>query len=169
METIERYGTDAQKAQWLEPLLCGEIRSAFLMTEPEVASSDATNIRCSITRDGDDYVIDSHKWWSSDAGDPRCKVYIVMGKTDPDAPKHAQQSMILVPADAAGVTVHRPLSVFGYGDAPHGHMEVTLDQVRMPAANILLGEDAVSRSRKGASGRAAFTTACASSDSQNTR
>ncbi|WP_250534228.1 acyl-CoA dehydrogenase family protein [Caballeronia sp. AZ10_KS36] len=140
METIERYGTDAQKAQWLEPLLRGDIRSAFLMTEPEVASSDATNIRCSITRDGDSYVIDGHKWWSSGAGDPRCKVFIVMGKTDPDAPKHAQQSMILVPADAEGITVHRPLNVFGYDDAPHGHMDITLDKVRVPAANILLGE-----------------------------
>ncbi|SAK39710.1 acyl-CoA dehydrogenase [Caballeronia calidae] len=140
METIERYGTDAQKAQWLEPLLRGEIRSAFLMTEPEVASSDATNIRCSIARDGDSYVIDGHKWWSSGAGDPRCKVYIVMGKTDPDAPKHAQQSMILVPADASGITVHRPLNVFGYDDAPHGHMDITLDTVRVPAANMLLGE-----------------------------
>ncbi|WP_321801214.1 acyl-CoA dehydrogenase family protein [Caballeronia sp. J97] len=139
METIERYGTDAQKAQWLEPLLRGEIRSAFLMTEPEVASSDATNIRCSIRRDGDNYVIDGHKWWSSGAGDPRCKVYIVMGKTDPDAPKHAQQSMILVPADASGITVHRPLNVFGYDDAPHGHMDVTLDNVRVLATNMLLG------------------------------
>jgi acyl-CoA dehydrogenase len=140
METIERYGTDAQKAQWLEPLLRGEIRSAFLMTEPEVASSDATNIRCSIARDGDSYVIDGHKWWSSGAGDPRCKVYIVMGKTDPDAPKHAQQSMIFVPSDAAGITVHRPLNVFGYDDAPHGHMEITLERVRVPASNMLLGE-----------------------------
>lgn len=140
METIERYGTDAQKAQWLEPLLRGEIRSAFLMTEPEVASSDATNIRCSIVRDGDSYVIDGHKWWSSGAGDPRCKVYIVMGKTDTQAPKHAQQSMILVPSDASGITVHRPLSVFGYDDAPHGHMDITLDNVRVPAANMLLGE-----------------------------
>ncbi|AQG99103.1 acyl-CoA dehydrogenase [Burkholderia sp. KK1] len=140
METIERYGTDAQKAQWLEPLLRGEIRSAFLMTEPEVASSDATNIRCSITRDGDSYVIDGHKWWSSGAGDPRCKVYIVMGKTDTQAPKHAQQSMIFVPADAPGITVHRPLNVFGYDDAPHGHMDITLHNVRVPAANLLLGE-----------------------------
>jgi acyl-CoA dehydrogenase len=140
METLERYGSDAQKAAWLEPLLRGEIRSAFLMTEPEVASSDATNIRCSIVRDGDSYVIDGHKWWSSGAGDPRCKVYIVMGKTDPDAPKHAQQSMILVPADASGVTVHRPLNVFGYDDAPHGHMDITLEHVRVPAANMLLGE-----------------------------
>ncbi|SAL51301.1 acyl-CoA dehydrogenase family protein [Caballeronia humi] len=140
METIERYGSDEQKQQWLEPLLRGEIRSAFLMTEPEVASSDATNIQCSITRDGDSYVIDGHKWWSSGAGDPRCKVYIVMGKTDPEAPKHQQQSMILVPADASGITVHRPLSVFGYDDAPHGHMDIALQNVRVPASNILLGE-----------------------------
>ena len=139
METIERYGTDAHKAQWLEPLLRGEIRSAFLMTEPEVASSDATNIRCSIVRDGDSYVIDGHKWWSSGAGDPRCKVYIVMGKTDPQAPRHTQQSMILVPADATGITVHRPLNVFGYDDAPHGHMDITLDNVRVPSTNMLLG------------------------------
>jgi acyl-CoA dehydrogenase len=140
METIERYGSDQHKQQWLEPLLQGEIRSAFLMTEPDVASSDATNIQCSIVRDGDSYVIDGRKWWSSGAGDPRCKVYIVMGKTDPDAPKHQQQSMILVPADAAGITVHRPLSVFGYDDAPHGHMDITLDNVRVPVSNVLLGE-----------------------------
>jgi acyl-CoA dehydrogenase len=140
METIERYGSDQQKQQWLEPLLQGEIRSAFLMTEPDVASSDATNIQCSIVRDGDSYVINGHKWWSSGAGDPRCKVYIVMGKTDPEAPKHQQQSMILVPADATGITVHRPLSVFGYDDAPHGHMDITLENVRVPVSNMLLGE-----------------------------
>jgi len=140
METIERYGSEQQKLQWLEPLLQGEIRSAFLMTEPDVASSDATNIQCSIVRDGDSYVINGHKWWSSGAGDPRCKVYIVMGKTDPDAPKHQQQSMILVPADATGITVHRPLSVFGYDDAPHGHMDITLEDVRVPVSNMLLGE-----------------------------
>ena len=140
METIERYGSEQQKLQWLEPLLQGEIRSAFLMTEPDVASSDATNVQCSIVRDGDSYVINGHKWWSSGAGDPRCKVYIVMGKTDPDAPKHQQQSMILVPADATGITVHRPLPVFGYDDAPHGHMDITLENVSVPASNILLGE-----------------------------
>ncbi len=140
METIERYGTEEQKRQWLEPLLAGEIRSAFLMTEPDVASSDATNVRTRIERDGDDYVINGRKWWSSGAGDPRCKLYIVMGKTDPDASKHAQQSMILVPADTPGITVHRPLNVFGYDDAPHGHMEISLDNVRVPASSVLLGE-----------------------------
>ena len=139
METIERYGTEDHKRAWLKPLLAGEIRSAFLMTEPDVASSDATNIRTRIERDGDDYVINGNKWWSSGAGDPRCKIYIVMGKTDPDAPKHAQQSMILVPADTPGITVQRPLNVFGYDDAPHGHMEITLENVRVTAANILLG------------------------------
>ena len=140
METIERYGTEAQKDQWLEPLLRGEIRSAFLMTEPEVASSDATNVQCRIERDGDDYVINGRKWWSSGAGDPRCAVYIVMGKTDPEAGRHQQQSMILVPSNAPGVQVVRPLSVFGYDDAPHGHMEVVLNNVRVPGSNLLLGE-----------------------------
>lgn len=140
METLERYATDAQKTQWLEPLLRGEIRSAFLMTEPDVASSDATNVQCRIRREGDDYVVNGRKWWSTGAGDPRCALYIVMGKTDPDAPKHAQQSMILIPADAKGVSRVRPLSVFGYDDAPHGHMEIVLDDVRVPASNLLLGE-----------------------------
>jgi len=140
METIERYGTEAQKDMWLEPLLKGTIRSAFLMTEPEVASSDATNIQCSIQKDGDEYIINGRKWWSSGAGDPRCAIYIVMGKTDPDAPRHTQQSMILVPANTPGIRVVRPLSIFGYDDAPHGHMEVILDHVRVPASNILLGE-----------------------------
>ncbi|WP_321929797.1 acyl-CoA dehydrogenase [Paraburkholderia guartelaensis] len=140
METIERYGSEAHKQQWLAPLLAGQIRSAFLMTEPDVASSDATNIQTRIERDGDDYVINGTKWWSSGAGDPRCAIYILMGKTDPDAPRHAQQSMILVPSDTAGITVRRPLTVFGYDDAPHGHMEITLENVRVPASNILLGE-----------------------------
>ncbi|MDR7333479.1 acyl-CoA dehydrogenase family protein [Roseateles asaccharophilus] len=140
METLERYASEALKDKWLEPLLAGEIRSAFLMTEPAVASSDATNIECRIERDGDDYVINGRKWWSSGAGDPRCAVYIVMGKTDAEAGRHEQQSMIVVPADAPGITVLRPLTVFGYDDAPHGHMEVELKNVRVPAANILLGE-----------------------------
>jgi acyl-CoA dehydrogenase len=140
METFERYGTAAQKEQWLEPLLDGQIRSAFLMTEPAVASSDATNIQCSIRREGDEYVINGRKWYSSGAGSPRCKIYIVMGKTDPDAARHAQQSMVLVPRDTPGVSVLRPLSVFGYDDAPHGHMEVVLENVRVPLGNILLGE-----------------------------
>ena len=140
METIERYGTEANKDEWLEPLLKGEIRSAFLMTEPAVASSDATNIECSMRREGDEYVINGRKWWSSGAGDPRCAVYIVMGKTDPEAPRHSQQSMILVPSNAKGVKVHRPLTVFGWDDAPHGHMEVELKDVRVPAGNLLMGE-----------------------------
>lgn len=140
METIERYGSEAHKDRWLEPLLAGEIRSAFLMTEPAVASSDATNIECSIRRDGDEYVINGRKWWSSGANDPRCKLYIVMGKTNPEAHRHQQQSMILVPADAQGVKVLRHLPVFGYDDAPHGHAEVDLVNVRVPASNILLGE-----------------------------
>ncbi len=140
METIERYGTEAHKTRWLEPLLRGEIRSAFLMTEPDVASSDATNIQCRIEKKGDEYVINGRKWWSSGGGDPRCKLYILMGRTNPDAPAHSQQSMILVPSDAPGVKVVRPLSVFGYDDAPHGHMEIHLKDVRVPASNILLGE-----------------------------
>jgi acyl-CoA dehydrogenase len=140
METIERYGTEAQKDRWLEPLLAGDIRSAFLMTEPAVASSDATNIQCSIRRDGDEYVINGRKWFSSGAGDPRCALYIVMGKTDPDADVHHQQSMILVPSNTQGIEVLRPLTVFGYDDAPHGHMEVALRDVRVPADNLLLGE-----------------------------
>ncbi len=140
METIERYGSEAQKDRWLEPLLRGEIRSAFLMTEPAVASSDATNIQCRIRREGGEYVIDGVKWWSSGAGDPRCQVYVLMGKTNPDNPRHSQQSMVLVPADAPGITVRRFLPVFGYDDAPHGHMEIELRGVRVPVENILLGE-----------------------------
>lgn len=140
MEVLARYGTPEQQKQWMEPLLAGKIRSAFLMTEPDVASSDATNIQCKIERDGDEYVINGRKWWSSGAGDPRCAIYIVMGKSDPGADKYRQQSMILVPADAKGVTVKRHLPVFGYDDAPHGHMEVELKDVRIPASNMLLGE-----------------------------
>jgi len=140
METIERYGTEAQKDEWLEPLLAGKIRSAFLMTEPAVASSDATNIECSIRREGNEYVIKGRKWWSSGAPDHRCKIYIVMGKTNLDASRHQQQSMVLVPADTKGVTQLRHLTVFGYDDAPHGHAEVDLDNVRVPVSNVLLGE-----------------------------
>jgi acyl-CoA dehydrogenase len=140
MEVFAQYGTPEQQAKWLTPLLAGEIRSAFAMTEPAVASSDATNIETRIERDGDDYVINGRKWWISGAGDPRCKIYIVMGKTDPSAATHAQQSMILVPSDTPGVTVVRPLPVFGYDDAPHGHCEIVFDNVRVPKENILLGE-----------------------------
>jgi acyl-CoA dehydrogenase len=140
METLERYASEEIKDQWLEPLLRGEIRSAFLMTEPAVASSDATNIQCSIKREGNEYVINGVKWWSSGAGDPRCAVYIVMGKTDPEAPRHSQQSMIVVPANTPGIKILRPLTVFGYDDAPHGHMEVELKNVRVPVGNLMLGE-----------------------------
>ena len=140
MEALERYGTPAQKAQWLEPLLAGTIRSAFCMTEPDVASSDATNIESSIVRDGDHYVVNGRKWWSSGAGDPRCRIFIVMGKSDPNAARHAQQSMLLVPRDTPGVKIVRHLPVFGYDDAPHGHMAVDFENVRVPQSNILLGE-----------------------------
>ena len=140
MEVLVRYGTPAQQERWLKPLLAGEIRSCFAMTEPAVASSDATNIECRIRRDGDHYVIDGRKWWTSGAMDPRCAIAIVMGKTDPEASKHLQQSMILVPMNTPGVEVVRPLTVFGYDDAPHGHAEVVFRGVRVPAENILLGE-----------------------------
>ena len=140
MEVLARYGTHEQQQQWLVPLSKGEMRSAFLMTEPAVASSDATNIETSIRREGDEYVINGRKWWSSGVGDPRCKIAIVMGKTDTSAPKHLQQSQILVPLDAPGITKIRPLHVFGYDDAPHGHFEVLLENVRVPASNIILGE-----------------------------
>jgi len=140
MEVLHRYGTREQKEQWLASLMRGEIRSAFLMTEPGVASSDATNIECSIVRDGDEYVINGRKWWSSGAGDPRCKLAILMGKTDPSAQAHRQQSMILMPMDAEGIAIERALTVYGYDDAPHGHMEIALNKVRVPTTNLLLGE-----------------------------
>jgi acyl-CoA dehydrogenase len=140
MEVLRQYGSAAQKARWLRPLLAGEIRSAFLMTEPDVASSDATNIQTSIRRDGDSYVINGRKWWSSGVGDPRCKISILMGKTDPEGAKHAQQSQILVPTDAPGFEIVRMLPVFGYDDAPHGHAEVVLRDVRVPVENLILGE-----------------------------
>ncbi len=140
MEVLIRYGSREQKRKWLRPLMDGEIRSAFLMTEPAVASSDATNVETRIQRDGDHYVINGRKWWSSGVGDPRCKVAILMGKTDPDAARHQQQSQILVPLDSPGVTVEKMLSVFGYDDAPHGHAQVLLENVRVPASNLVLGE-----------------------------
>jgi acyl-CoA dehydrogenase len=140
MEVLARYGTQEQKDRWLKPLLAGEIRSCFSMTEPAVASSDATNIEASIVRHGDHYVLNGRKWWSSGGGDPRCKISIFMGKTDPTAQRHKQQSMILVPMDAPGITIDRMLTVFGYDHAPHGHAEITFKNVRVPASNMLLGE-----------------------------
>ncbi len=140
MEVLERYGTEAHKERWLKPLLAGEIRSAFLMTEPNVASSDATNIETRIRRDGDSWVISGRKWWSSGVGDPRCKIFIVMGKSSPDADVHHQQSQVLIPANTPGIKVLRMLPVFGFDDAPHGHAEVELDSVRVPVENMILGE-----------------------------
>ncbi|KAI8956812.1 acyl-CoA dehydrogenase NM domain-like protein [Daldinia sp. FL1419] len=141
MEVLAKYGNDAQKAQWLKPLMDGEIRSAFLMTEPDVASSDATNIQLSIKKEGNEYVLNGSKWWSSGAGDPRCKIYIVMGKSDPNnKDPYKQQSVILVPANTKGITIHRMLNVYGYDDAPHGHGHISFDNVRVPASNLVLGE-----------------------------
>lgn len=140
MEVLRTYGSESQKQQWLKPLMAGEIRSAFLMTEPAVASSDATNIETSIVRQGDEYVINGRKWWSSGVGDPRCSIAIVMGKTDPTAARHSQQSQVLVPLDTPGITKVRALKVFGFDDAPHGHYEVILDNVRVPVGNMILGE-----------------------------
>src|SRR5258706_12628383 len=140
MEVLVRYGTEEQRKRWLEPLLAGTIRSCFAMTEPDVASSDATNIRSSIVRDGHEYVINGRKWYISGAGDPRCRIAIFMGKTDPDAARHQQQSMVLVPLGANGVTIRRMMPVFGYDDAPHGHADISFENVRVPASNILLGE-----------------------------
>ena len=141
MEVLAKYGNEQQKKEWLQPLLAGDIRSAFLMTEPDIASSDATNIKLTMTRDGDSYILNGSKWWSSGAGDPRCKIYIVMGKTaGPDAPVYKQQSVLLVPASTPGITVERCLSVYGYDDAPHGHAQISFKDCRVPASSMVLGE-----------------------------
>jgi acyl-CoA dehydrogenase len=161
METIARYGSEENKARWLKPLLDGEFRSAFAMTEPEVASSDATNIQTRIEREGDDYVINGRKWWISGAGDPRCAIYITMGKTDPEAPRHSQQSMVIVPANTPGHHVVRPLNVMGYDDAPHGIWNCCLKTCASRSATSCSAKAAASRSPKAASDPAAFTTACA--------
>ena len=161
METIVRYGTAEQKERWLKPLLAGEIRSAFAMTEPAVASSDATNIEAHIERQGDSYVINARKWWTSGAGDPRCQVLIFMGKTDPEAPRHSQQSMILVPMDTPGVKVLRPLTVFGYDDAPHGHMEVDFHNVRVRRPTSCSAKAVALTLPRAVWALAASTTACA--------
>jgi acyl-CoA dehydrogenase len=170
MEVFERYASEELKQRYMVPLLEGKIRSAFAMTEPKVASSDATNIESSIVRDGDHYVINGHKWWTSGIGDPRCKVLIFMGKTDPKNPdKYKQQSMIVVPREAPGITVKRMLTVFGYDDAPHGHGEVLFENVRVPAGTCCSVKGGASRSRRAASVRAASTTACARSASRSAR
>ena len=161
MEVLAQYGTPEQQERWLQPLLAGEIRSCFAMTEPDVASSDATNIQSSIARDGDHYVINGRKWWSSGAGDPRCKIVIFMGKTDPKAETHKQQSMILVPMDTPGVKVERMLTVFGYDHAPHGHAEVTVrKRARAGRRTCCWARAAASRSRKGGWAPGEFTIAC---------